>query len=117
MSINKVMASGNIVRDPELRMTQGGTPVLTFSLAVNDRRKVGDNWEDKPNFIECSMFGARAESVSNYMQKGTKVCIDGKIDQQSWEKDGQKRTAIKFIVNEIELMSKGQKVEEQDIPF
>lgn len=80
MSINRVIISGNLTRDPELRSTAGGMPVLGFGVAVNDRRKnqqTGE-WEDYPNFIDCTMFGARAEALSRYLSKGTKVSIEGK---------------------------------------
>ena len=71
MSINRVVISGNLTRDPELRATASGMPVLGFGVAVNDRRKnqqTGE-WEDYPNFIDCTMFGARAQSVSRFLSK------------------------------------------------
>jgi single-strand DNA-binding protein len=107
MSINKVLISGNLTRDPELRQTTSGMPVLGIGIAVNDRRKnptTGD-WEDYPNFIECTMFGARAEAVSKFLNKGSKVAIEGKLRWSQWEKDGQKRSKIEVIVDEIEFMS------------
>ena len=107
MSINKVVISGNLTRDPELRQTANGFPVLGFGVAVNDRRKnqqTGE-WEDYPNFIDCTMFGARAESVSRFLSKGSKVAIEGKLRWSQWERDGQKRSKIEVIVDEIELMT------------
>lgn len=79
MSINRVLLSGNLTRDPELRATAGGTPVLSIGLAVNDRRRNAQTgeWEDYPNFVDCSMFGTRAEAVSKHMQKGDKIAIEG----------------------------------------
>ena len=108
MSINRVNISGNLTRDPELRATSGGAQVLSFGVAVNDRAKnqqTGE-WEDRPNFIECTMFGARAEAVSRYISKGSKVAIEGKLRWSQWEKDGQKRSKIEVIVDEIEFMSR-----------
>ena len=108
MSINRVIISGNLTRDPELRSTASGLPVLGFGVAVNDRRKnqqTGE-WEDYPNFIDCTMFGARAESLSRYLGKGTKVSIEGKLRWSQWEtNEGQKRSKIEIIVDEIEFMS------------
>ena len=107
MSINRVIISGNLTRDPELRRTQSDMPVLGFGVAVNDRRKnqqTGE-WEDYPNFIDCTMFGARAESLSRYLTKGTKVSIEGKLRWSQWERDGQKRSKIEVIVDELEFMS------------
>lgn len=107
MSINRVMISGNLTRDAELRQTQSGLPVLGIGVAVNDRRKnqsTGE-WEDYPNFIDCTMFGTRAEKIAPYLQKGTKVSIEGKLRWSQWEREGQKRSKIEVIVDEIEFMS------------
>lgn len=77
-------------------------------MAVNDRRKnqqTGE-WEDCPNFVDCTMFGTRAEKLAGMLAKGTKVCILGKLRYMSWERDGQKRSKIEVIVDDIELMSR-----------
>ena len=107
MSINRVVISGNITRDPELRSTQGGMEILALGVAVNDRRKnqqTGE-WEDVPNWIDCVMFGNRAKSVSRFLSKGSKVAIEGKLRWSQWERDGQKRSKIEVIVDEIEFMT------------
>ena len=110
MSINRVNISGNLTRDPELRATAGGTQVLSFGVAVNDRRRNPQNgeWEDYPNFVDCTMFGTRAEAVSRYLSKGAKVAIEGKLRYSSWERDGQRRSKLEVIVDEIEFLSRGQ---------
>ena len=116
MSINRVIISGNLTRDPELRSTASGLPVLGFGVAVNDRRKnqqTGE-WEDYPNFIDCTMFGARAESLSRYLGKGTKVAIEGKLRWSQWEREGQKRSKIEVIVDELEFMSSRNKTDGYD---
>lgn len=108
MSINRVNISGNLTRGPELRSTAGGTQVVSFGVAVNDRRRnpqTGE-WEDCPNFVDCTMFGARAEAASRYLSKGSKVAIEGKLRYSSWERDGQRRSKLKVIVDEIEFMSR-----------
>ena len=107
MSINKVVISGCLTRDPELRSTQGGMEILALGVAVNDRRKnqqTGE-WEDVPNWIDCVMFGNRAKSVSRFLSKGSKVAIEGKLRWRQWERDGQKRSKIEVIVDEIEFMT------------
>ena len=107
MSINRVVISGNLTRDPELRSTTSGTQVLSFGVAVNDRRRnqqTGE-WEDYPNFVDCTMFGARAEAISRYLSKGAKVAIEGKLRYSSWERDGQRRSKLEVIVDEIEFLS------------
>lgn len=105
MSINRVVISGNLTRDAELRTTGGGMAVLQIGVAVNDRRKdpqTGE-WKDFPNFIDCVMFGSRAESIARYLTKGTKVMIEGKLRWSSWEREGQKRSKIEVIVDDIEF--------------
>lgn len=108
MSINRVCISGNLTRDPELRSTAGGTSVMSFGVAVNERRKNSQTgeWEDYPNFVDCTLFGKRAEALEQYLSKGAKVAIEGRLRYSSWEKDGQKRSKLGVIVEEIELMSR-----------
>lgn len=110
MSINKVIISGNLTRDLELRATASGMPVAAFGVAVNDRRKNNQTgeWEDYPNFVDCTMFGNRATALQPYLHKGSKVAIEGKLRWSQWEKDGQKRSKLEVIVDEIELMSARQ---------
>ena len=123
MSINKVLISGNLTRDPELRATASGMPVLGLGIAVNDRRKnqsTGE-WEDYPNFIDCTMFGTRAESIANFLNKGSKVAIEGKLRWSQWERDGQKRSKLEVIIDEIEFLSArdssaGHHIREIEIP-
>ena len=107
MSINKVMISGNLTRDPELRSTPAGTAVLNFGVAVNDRRRNSQSgeWEDHANFIECTIFGARADALSKILVKGMKVAIEGKLNYSSWESEGQRRSRIVVYVDELEFMS------------
>lgn len=114
MSINRVNISGNLTRDPELRATAGGTQMLAFGVAVNDRRKnqqTGE-WEDVPNFVDCIVFGSRAEAVSRFISKGSKVAIEGKLRYSAWEnKEGQRRSKLEVIVDEIDFLSRqGQQV-------
>ena len=108
MSINRVIISGNLTRDPELRSTAGGLPVLGFGMAVNDRRKnqqTGE-WEDYPNFVDCTLFGSRAENVAKFLSKGSKVAVEGKLRWSQWERNGEKRSKLEVIVDEIEFMSR-----------
>lgn len=123
MSINRVAVSGNLTRDPELRVTPGGTQVLGFGVAVNDRRRnqqTGE-WEDYPNFIDCTMFGNRAEALSRILRKGMKVAIDGKLRYSSWEdkNGGGRRSKVEIIPDEVVLMSQnpnGQQAPQQYAP-
>lgn len=115
MSINRVNITGNLTRDPELRATAGGTQILSFGVAVNDRRKNPQTgaWEDVPNFVDCIVFGQRAEAVSRFISKGSKVAIEGKLRFSSWEtKDGDRRSKLEVVVDEIDFLSRanGQQV-------
>jgi len=109
MSINRVCITGNLTRDPELRSTTGGMAILKMGVAVNDRRKnqQSGEWEDAPNFIDVVMFGTRAESVSRFLSKGSKVAIEGKLRWSSWEDKttGDKRSKVEVVVDDIEFMS------------
>lgn len=128
MSINKVLISGNLTRDAELKATSGGMSILSFGVAVNDRRKNSQTgeWEDYPNYIDCTMFGRRADALAQYLTKGLKVAIEGKLHYSSWEdrNGGGKRSKLDVTVDEIELMSSRSEQPKQaaafndeDLPF
>ena len=106
MSINKVVLTGNLTRDAELRYSQSGMAISAIGIAVNDRAKNSSTgeWEDYANFINCTLFGKRAEALDPYLKKGQKVAIDGKLRYLSWESDGQKRSKIEVIVDDLELL-------------
>lgn len=130
--LNSVTLGGNLTRDPELRYTQGGTAVLSMSVAVNESRKDSNGeWADYPNYIDMTLFGKRAESVSDYLSKGTYVAVTGRLHQNRWEKDGQKRSKVEVVVDNIHFQIAGQRsgqktyaeqpedagVYDEDIPF
>ena len=104
MSINRVNISGNLTRDPELRATGSGMQILRFGVAVNDRarnQQTGE-WEDRPNFVDCVVFGNRADALSRLLSKGSKVAIEGKLRYSSWEtQDGQRRSKLEVVVDEV----------------
>lgn len=109
MSINRVIVSGNLTRDPELRRTQSGTAVLGFGLAVNDRRKNAQTgqWEDYANFVDCTLFGNRAESLAGILRKGLKVTVEGKLHWSQWERNGEKRSKLEVFADEVDLPPRG----------
>lgn len=108
MSINRVEISGNLTRDAEMRSSRSGTAVLKFSVAVNDRKKnqsTGE-WEDVTSFVDCTMFGRRAEALESRLRKGVKVFVAGRLRQDTWEtEDGSKRSKLEVIVEDIDLGS------------
>lgn len=116
MSINHVTISGNLTRKSDLRATASGTPVLSFGVAVNDRRRnpqTGE-WEDYPNFVDCTMFGQRANALAHILKKGTKVAIDGMLRYSTWDRDGERRSKLEVIVEEIDIMSLRSQDEEPE---
>ena len=106
MSINRVVITGNLTKDAELRKTSSDLPVLAFSLAVNERRKKGDEWVDYANFVDCVIFGTRAEGLSKILKKGGRIAVEGKLRYSTWEtEEGQKRSKLEVIADEIVLFS------------
>ena len=108
MSINSVAISGNIGSEPELRATNSGMQILSFSVAVNERVKnqqTGE-WTDRANWVTCVVFGTRAEKLANYLNKGDKVAVSGRLRYSSWEtQDGQKRSKLEVVVDEVEFFA------------
>lgn len=105
-SFNKVILMGNLTRDVEMRALPSGANVGSFGLAVNDRFKDKDgNWVDKPNFIDCEIFGARAEPFARYHSKGSPVFIEGKLRFDQWQdRDGNNRSKLKVVVENFEFV-------------
>lgn len=105
--INNVSLTGRLTRDPELRVTAGGTQLLSFTLAFNTsvRNRQTGEWDERSNFIDCTMFGKRAEALLNFLAKGQKVAIAGKLRYATWDKDGQRHSKLDLIVDEIDFMA------------
>lgn len=108
MSINFAAISGNVVRDAELRTTNNGMQVLSFTVAVNESRKnATGEWVNVPNYVDCIMFGNRAEKLAKHVVQGLKVSISGKLRFSKWEtKEGQKRTKLEIVVDQFEFMTR-----------
>lgn len=108
MPNNVVSVTGNLTRDAELRATKNDSFILSFSIAVNERRKQEDGtWKDEPSYFDCKLFGKRAQGAAQYLVKGTKVTVQGKLRQERWQtKDGQNRSAVLIAVDEFEFMSR-----------
>ncbi len=104
--INRVTLVGRLTRDPELRHLPSGSPVLELGLAVNGRQQdSGGNWVDKPNFFDVKVYGNQAEFLSQYLQKGRRVGIDGRLDWRSWEaQDGSKRSKVDVVAQTVQFL-------------
>ncbi len=104
-NVNVVVITGNLTRDPELRHTGGGTAVCDLRVAVNSRRKEGQEWVDKPNYFDVTVWGAQGENCANYLSKGRPVAVEGRLDWREWEaKDGGKRQAVSIIANSVQFL-------------
>ena len=102
--INRVIIIGRITRDAELKYTNSGLAVSSFSIAVNLSVKNGDTWDDEASFFDTSLFGKRAEGLNQYLLKGQQVAIEGKLKQDRWEQDGNKRSKVKIFCGNIQLL-------------
>lgn len=122
-NINSVVVTGNLTRDAELRGKKNGARVLSGCIAVNDSIKVNDEWQDYANYFDFAIFGKRAEALEDYMKKGQRVALHGHLRWQKWEQDGENRTKVSIVVNEVELLggkSKGKHsddYEDVELPF
>jgi len=109
MSINRVCISGNLTRDPEMRSTGSGMAIMQLRMAVNDRRKnpQSGEWEDAPNYVGVVVFGQRAESLSRYLSKGSKIVVDGKLRWSEWDdkNTGEKRSKLEVVADDIDFAS------------
>lgn len=105
--INSVTLGGNLTSDSTLRMTQSGNNVLSFGIAVNERRKNAQTgeWSDVPSFFDVTMFGSRTEKLCGYLTKGVRVVVVGFLRQSSWEKDGNRHSKVEVIADDVMFMS------------
>lgn len=106
MSLNTCTESGRLGKAAELRYTTNGVAVVTFSIAVDERRKQADgSYQDEANWFQCVMFGKRAEALQPYLTKGTKLSLVGHLRQSIYEHNGQKRSSVEIVVDDVELMN------------
>jgi single-strand DNA-binding protein len=106
VNINRVIITGNLTRDPELRSTNAGLSICKLGIAVNGRRKnpsTGD-WEDKPNFFRVTVFGTQADRCNEYLRKGRPVAIDGRLEWSQYEREGQKIESIDIIADSVQFL-------------
>jgi single-strand DNA-binding protein len=105
--VNHVVLIGRLTRDAELKHTAGGQAVCKFSIAVNRRKKNGDQWEDEANFFDIVLWGKQGESLQSYLVKGKMVGVDGELRQDRWQQDGQNRSKVEIIANYVQLLGGG----------
>jgi single-strand DNA-binding protein len=106
-NINRVIITGNLTTDPELRSLPSGTSVCKLRVACNTRRKDNSTgeWVDKPNYFDVTVWGAQGENCARYLSKGRPVAVDGRLEWREWEQDGNKRQAIDIIADSVQFLS------------
>ena len=105
-NINRVVLTGNLTADPELRSLPSGTSVCKLRVACNTRRKdQSGEWVDKPNYFDVTVWGAQGENCARYLSKGRPVAVDGRLEWREWEAEGgQKRQAIDIIADSVQFL-------------
>ncbi len=106
MNINRVVLTGNLTRDPEVRATSGGLSICKLGVACNTRKKNSSTgtWEEKPNFFRVTVFGAQADNCGQYLKKGRAVAIDGRLEWSQYEVEGQKRESVDIIADTVQFL-------------
>ncbi len=104
-NINRVVITGNLTRDPDLRELPSGNSICKLRLAVNTRRKEGGEWVDKPNFFDVTVWGAQGVNCKNYLSKGRPVAIDGRLEWREWEDgNGNKRQSVDIVADTVQFL-------------
>jgi len=104
IDLNHVVLIGRLTRDAELKYTAAGQAVCKFSIAVNRRKKSGEQWVDEPNFFDIVLWGRQGESLNQYLVKGKMVGVDGELRQDRWEQDGQNRSKVEIVAANLQLL-------------
>lgn len=106
--VNHVILIGRLTRDAELKYTSGGMAVCKFAIAVNKRRKQGEQWVDEANFFDVVLWGRQGETLNQYLVKGKQVAVEGELHQNRWEQDGQNRSKIEINADNVQLLGGGE---------
>lgn len=102
--VNHVILIGRLTRDAELKYTSGGTAVCKFAIAVGKRVKKGDSYENETSFFDVVAWGKTGEALNQYLVKGKQIAVEGELHQNRWDQDGQARSKIEIIANNIQLL-------------
>ena len=106
-NINRVVITGNLTRDPELRALPSGTSVCNLRIACNTRRKDNSTgeWVDKPNYFDVTVWGAQGENCAQYLAKGRPIAVDGRLEWREWQdKEGNKRQSVDIIADSVQFL-------------
>lgn len=116
MSTNAVFLMGNLTRDPELRYTKNGTAVTKLGMAVNERYKRGEDWEERAHFFNITVWAKQAESCAEHLRKGSGVLVEGSLQWSSWEApDGTKRSAVDVRAKNVRFLNRPPRQTDGDV--
>ena len=107
--VNHVILIGRLTRDADLKYTSGGMAVCKFAIAVNKKKKQGDQYVDEANFFDIVLLGRAGEAINHYLVKGKQVAVEGELHQNRWEQDGQSRSKVEINANNVQLLGGGDK--------
>jgi single-strand DNA-binding protein len=131
-NINRVIITGNLTRDPELRSLPSGNSVCSLRVACNGRRRnpSTQEWEDQPNYFDVTVWGAQGENCSRFLSKGRPIAVDGRLQWREWtDKEGQKRQSVDIVADSVQFLggrddagngngfSSGARASESDVPI
>ena len=102
--INRVFMIGRLTKDPELKYTQGGTAVASLSVANNKTFTQNGEKKEQVSFFNCTAWGKLAETLSKYVHKGDKIAVEGRLQQRTWEKDGQKHSVVEVVIDNVQFL-------------
>lgn len=120
VNVNRVIVTGNLTRDPELRALPSGASVCELRIACNTRRKNGSTgeWEDRPSYFNVVVWGAQGENAARYLVKGRPVAIDGRLEWREWEaQDGSKREAVRIVAETVQFLGGSSEAPPPELPY
>lgn len=119
MNVNRVIVTGNLTADPDLRQLQSGTALCRLRLAVNTRRRQADGtWGEKPNYFDVVVWGAQGEAANRFLSKGSAVAVDGRLEWREWTAEsGEKRQAVEIVAENVEFLDRRSGGHSEQIPL
>ena len=102
--INLVTLVGRLTREAELKYTNSGLAVCKFSLAVNRRKRSGEQWTDEVSYFDVVLWGKQGEAIQQYLGKGKQIAVSGELRQNRWEQDGQNRSKVEIVASNVQLL-------------
>ena len=122
-NFNKVVLAGNLVNDPDLKFSDSGKAICKLTLAINSKYKSGEEWKEEVSYFDVVAFGKLGELIAEHVEKGQSILVDGRAKQERWEKEGQKRSAVRFYADSVQFLSQKKAPKgntppgDDDIPF